>query len=88
MLTWRARCPSCGSILPPTAIGKDFLPGGALIAPSPSGTGLQLSVLGALGVLIGLEEGVELNLLGLTLGIDFNSPALKLPGLGRVGLPQ
>ncbi len=74
--------------LPPTAIGKDFLPGGALIAPSPSGTGLQLSVLGALGVLIGLEEGVELNLLGLTLGIDFNAPALKLPGVGRVGFPQ
>jgi hypothetical protein len=45
-------------------------------------------VLGALGVLVGLEEGIELNLLGLTLGIDFIAPALKLPGVGRVGFPQ
>lgn len=74
--------------MPPTAIGKDFLPGGAVLARSPSGTGVQVSVLGAAGVLVGWEEGVEINLLGLTLGIDLNSPGLKLPGLGRFGFPQ
>ena len=37
------------------------------------------------GVLVGLEEGLEVNVLGLTFGVDFNRPALKLPGLGRVG---
>jgi Protein of unknown function (DUF3750) len=73
--------------LPPTAIGKDFLPGGALAGLAPSGTGVQVSVLGLLGVLAGWEEGVELNVLGLTFGIDVNRPALKLPAVGRVGFP-
>lgn len=74
--------------LPPTAIGKDYLPDGALAAASPSGTGFQLSLFGLAGVLLGLEEGVEVNLLGLTVGLDLNSPAIKLPGVGRLGFPQ
>jgi len=73
--------------LPPTAIGKDFLPGGALAGITPSGTGVQLSLLGLVGVLAGWEEGLELNLLGLTLGVDVNRPAVKLPLVGRVGFP-
>ena len=32
--------------LPPTAIGKDFIPGKALMASSPSGTGFQVSFFG------------------------------------------
>jgi Protein of unknown function (DUF3750) len=74
--------------LPPTAIGKDYLPGGRMADWSPSGTGVQVSLFGLLGLLVGLEEGVELNLLGLTVGVDLNTPAVKLPGVGRVGLPQ
>ena len=74
--------------LPPTAIGKDFLPNGDLFAPAPSGTGFQVSVFGLLGVLGALEEGIELNVLGLSFGLDFNTPALRLPGVGRVGFPQ
>jgi hypothetical protein len=71
--------------LPPTAIGKDFLPNGDVLARTPSGTGLQISLYGVLGASIALEEGVELNLLGLSLGVDLNAPALKLPGIGRIG---
>ena len=74
--------------LPPTAIGKDFLPNGAVAAAAPSGTGYQVSLFGLLGVLGALEEGVELNVLGLSFGVDFNTPAVKLPGLGRIGWPQ
>jgi hypothetical protein len=74
--------------LPPTAIGKDYLPDGAVFARTPSGTGVQASMFGVLGVLGGWEEGVELNVLGLTFGLDLNSPALKLPGVGRLGFPQ
>ena len=73
--------------LPPTAIGKDYIPGPALVGISPSGTGLQVSLLGLAGVLVGLEEGLELNLLGLTFGIDVKHPALKLPAVGRLGVP-
>ncbi len=73
--------------MPATAIGKDFLPGGALAALAPSGTGVQLSVFGLLGLMAGWEEGFEVNLLGLTFGLDVKDPALKLPIVGRFGRP-
>ncbi len=77
--------PELGLHLPPTAVGKDYLPGGAVVARSPSGNGAQLSVLGLAGLLAGTSEGLEVNLLGLTFGLDVRHPALKLPGVGRVG---
>ncbi|HEY4911271.1 MAG TPA: DUF3750 domain-containing protein, partial [Methylomirabilota bacterium] len=33
------------------------------------------------------EEGVEVNVLGLTFGVAVKRPALKLPAVGRVGMP-
>ncbi|MFK7853066.1 MAG: DUF3750 domain-containing protein [Granulosicoccus sp.] len=74
--------------LPSNAIGKDYLPGDALVALTPSGTGAQLSIGGYAGILAGWEEGLELNILGLTAGIDLVPPALKLPGVGRLGFPD
>jgi len=71
--------------LPSNAIGKDYLPGNAFTAITPSGTGAQLSFRGYAGILAGLEEGLELNFLGLSAGIDLLPPALKLPGVGRLG---
>jgi hypothetical protein len=70
--------------LPPHAIGKDYL-GIVPVGKTPSGTGAQLSLLGAAGVLVGWEEGLEVNLLGLTFGVDPRSLSLKLPLLGRIG---
>ena len=72
--------------LPPTAIGKDYIAGGGVAALSPSGTGAQLSLFGLAGLIVGWEEGVEVNLLGLTFGVDITCPALKLPGVGRLGM--
>lgn len=72
--------------LPVTAVGKDYLFDGVL-APVPSGTGYQLSLGGVFGLMLAKEEGFELNLLGLSVGIDFLRPALKLPGIGRLGMP-
>ncbi len=71
--------------LPPTAIGKDYLPNGGVVARSPSGTGFQVSLFGLLGVMVGVEEGLEVNVLGLTFGLDAKKPALKLPAIGRIG---
>jgi Protein of unknown function (DUF3750) len=71
--------------LPSNAVGKDFQPLSAAIGRAPSGTGLQASLYGLLGVIVAPEEGFELNLLGLSLGADIAEPALRLPGLGRVG---
>ena len=73
--------------LPSTAIGKDFLPNGDLTALAPSGTGVQVSLFGLAGLLVGLEEGLEVNLLGLSFGLDLNRPALRLPVAGRLGFP-
>lgn len=73
--------------LPANAIGKDYLPNGSLFAAAPSGTGYQLSLFGLAGLLAARKEGLELNLLGLTFGIDIGAPGIKLPGIGRLGLP-
>lgn len=74
--------------LPATAIGKDYLTNGSIFARAPSGTGYQVSLWGLLGVLAAWEEGLEINVLGLTFGIDPLDVALKLPGLGRVGFAR
>lgn len=78
--------PGLRADLPPTAIGKDFLPGPELVAMTPSGTGGQVSLFGLAGIAVGIEEGLEINLLGLNLGIDPGELALRLPGIGKVGL--
>lgn len=79
--------PELGLQLPPTAIGKDWLGADRIVAPAPSGTGWQVSVYGLAGATLAAREGLELNLLGLTIGLDLGRPALKLPGLGRLGMP-
>ncbi|MGH8765038.1 MAG: DUF3750 domain-containing protein [Burkholderiales bacterium] len=82
---WITRAvPELGVDLPPTAIGKDFL-GGALFGSAPSGRGLQFSVGGLFALTASGVEGLELNLLGLTFGVNPFDPALKLPLLGRLG---
>lgn len=73
--------------LPPTAVGKDYLGETQFLAPTPSGTGYQLSLFGLLGAGLAVEEGLEVNILGLTFGIDPLDLAIKLPGLGRIAAP-
>ena len=72
--------------LPANAIGKDYRPVTSPLGVSTSGSGVQLSVLGLLGVNVGLQEGIEMNILGLGFGLDFNSPGLRLPFVGRLGM--
>jgi hypothetical protein len=85
-VAWLAReVPELRLNLPGTAIGKDFLPGLRILAAAPSGTGYQLSLGGLLGITLARAEGFELNLLGLVIGLDPSGPALKLPGIGRLG---
>ena len=81
------RVPELGLELPPTAVGKDYLGGATFFGPSPSGSGYQVSLFGLVGVLAGMEEGLEVHLLGLTFGIDPLDLAVKLPGLGRLPSP-
>ena len=79
--------PELKAVLPPTAIGKNFPYHGHWIGLTPSRTGVFVSLGGYLGLTIGWVEGIELNFLGSVLGLDVRRPALKFPGLGRLGLP-
>jgi hypothetical protein len=76
--------PEIGVMLPPNAIGRDFRPL-PYAGPSDSGTGIEASLWGVLGIKLGWVEGIELNFAGLVAGIDLRHPALKLPGFGRIG---
>jgi hypothetical protein len=76
----------CGlhASLPSTSVGKDWrgLIGGGVTS---EGTGVQLET-PILGVKLGLKEGVEVHVLGLSIGIDLWPPAIILPlGPGRLG---
>ncbi len=78
--------PELAAGLLPTAIGKDYASWPGVVALTPIGTGVQVSLLGLVGVSVGWVEGIEVNLLGLVAGIDVRRPALKVPGWGRIGL--
>ena len=82
------RVPELEIELPATAIGKDYLEGGRLLASAPGGWGFQISLFGLAGVMVGVEEGIELNVLGLVFGVDPLGPAIKLPGIGRIGFGE
>jgi hypothetical protein len=81
-----AAVPETGVNLPATAIGKDFPTDGHWFSRTPSRTGIRLSLGGYAALTIGWIEGIQVNVLGAVLGIDFRRPAVELPGLGRVGL--
>jgi hypothetical protein len=51
-----------------------------------TGTGVEASLWGLLGLKLGWVEGLEVNLLSLVAGLDIRRPAVKLPGLGRIGI--
>ena len=79
--------PEAEAILPANAVGRDFRPR-PYVGRTDSGTGVEASLWGVLGVKLGWVEGVEVNLLGLVAGLDLRHPGLKLPGFGRIGLPR
>lgn len=85
-VAWLIRAvPELDVALPSHAIGKDYL-GGQLISRAPSGTGYQANVGGFFGVMVGLKEGLEINVLGLSFGISPLALGIKLPGLGDLAL--
>jgi hypothetical protein len=79
--------PELRADLPAHAIGKDYL-AAPFVARAPSGTGAQVNLFGVIGALAGVEEGVELNVLGLTFGVDPLDLSLKVPLAGRLGWPS
>lgn len=80
---WLTRAvPELGVDLPATAIGKDYL-GDRVVAAPASGRGVQVSLAGLLGFTASSVEGLEFNVLGLSVGLG--KSGLKLPLVGRIG---
>jgi hypothetical protein len=59
-----------------------------VLGRTASGTGVEASLYGVLGLKVGRVEGVELNVLSLVAGVDAQRPALKIPAFGRIGLDR
>ncbi|WP_241572394.1 DUF3750 domain-containing protein [Rosenbergiella nectarea] len=70
--------------MPANAIGKDYRPLTHPIGRPPSGKGVQLSILGLLGVNLGEQEGIEFNLLGMDLGVNVSPLQVRLPFIGNL----
>ncbi len=84
---WIARAvPELQVDLPSTAVGKDYIGATHFVSTAPSGTGFQFTLAGLFGVVASPIDGVELNLLGLNFGVS--GSGIKLPMVGRVGMPH
>ncbi|KMV73701.1 hypothetical protein AI29_14880 [bacteria symbiont BFo2 of Frankliniella occidentalis] len=70
--------------MPANAIGKDYRSLTDPIGRPPSGKGIQLSLLGLLGINLGEQEGIEFNLLGMNLGINVSPLQGRLPFIGNL----
>src|SRR5262249_59182226 len=68
--------PELETTLPSNAVGKDFR-AYPYVGLTDSGTGVEASLWGLLGVKFGRVEGVEVNFLGLVAGLDLRHPAVK-----------
>lgn len=79
--------PALNAVLPPDAVGRDYLTNGGFYALDSDGRDLHLSLGGLAGLSLGARSGLEVNLLGLVAGLDFQRPALKVPGWGAIAWP-
>jgi hypothetical protein len=82
-VAWIARqVPELDLDLPATAIGKDYLGPTTLAGLSAKRHGMAGLRARTGGRDVGRSEGLELNLLGLSVGIDLDDRRLRLPGVG------
>ncbi|QKV18697.1 DUF3750 domain-containing protein [Oricola thermophila] len=79
--------PELDAVLPPNAVGRDYLPNGRWIAMDRDGSDLHVTLAGLIGISAGLRSGLEIHFLGQTAGLDIRRPAVKIPAIGRIGLP-
>ncbi len=77
--------PELGIALPANAVGRNFLAGGNWYQLDPDWTNLIVSWDGLIGFAVGARYGFEIQFMGLVSGFDILSPAIKLPGFGRIG---
>ncbi len=78
--------PELGVVLPPDAVGRDYLPNGEFVHIADDWKDASVSLGGFFGVSLGARSGFEVNFLGLVAGIDVKNPGIKIPGLGYFGV--
>lgn len=78
--------PELGAVLPPHAVGRDYLPDGAFVHLDQDGKDLHLTIRGLIGLSAGVRSGFEVHFLGLVAGLDVMRPGIKIPAFGRIGV--
>ncbi|WP_275789503.1 DUF3750 domain-containing protein [Pararhizobium gei] len=78
--------PELNAVLPPDAVGRDYLPEGKLFQIDGDGLDLHATLYGLLGISAGARSGFEVHFMGLVAGIDVLRPGIKIPALGRFGV--
>ena len=76
--------PEIGFVLPANAVGRNY--SNQFVNVDPDWTNFQFSLRGYAGIAVGRRHGFEINILGLTSGLDFKNGGLKLPGFGTISL--
>ncbi|MBB4184928.1 hypothetical protein GGE07_001557 [Sinorhizobium terangae] len=78
--------PELDAVLPPNAVGRDYLPEGKLFQIDADGRDLHATLYGLAGISAGWRSGLELHFMGLVAGFDIARPGIKIPALGRFGI--
>jgi hypothetical protein len=77
--------PELNAVLPPHAVGRDYLPDGEFVHLDSDGRDVHVTLRGLFGFSAGVRSGIELHFLGLVAGLDLANPGIKVPALGRIG---
>ena len=77
--------PGFDTVMPSTAVGRDFPEDGRWIKWTSTGA-LRATLAGYAGFVVGGEEGIELNFLGLVAGFNWSRGEIKIPAVGSVYL--
>lgn len=78
--------PDLGVVLPPDAVGRDYLPEGRFFAIDADHRDVHATLFGLAGISAGLRSGLEVHFLGLVAGLDIMRPGIKVPVFGRFGV--
>lgn len=78
--------PELDIVLPPNAVGRDYLAGGRFLAIDRDWRNIHATLYGLLGFSAGARSGFEVHFMGLVAGIDFERFGIKVPAFGLVSL--
>lgn len=78
--------PQLGAVLPPHAVGRDYLPNGKFLHVDEDWRDFHVTLRGLAGISVGARSGLEVHFLGLVAGLDLSRPGIKIPAIGRIGI--